>query len=67
MDFYCSYGPWHLELEVCIVWDSHELDKAWSAEYSMVLGFPVYYFKVNEFYSVVPSFSKYHFVSDLSE
>ena len=36
-----SYGSWHLELEVCVVWDGHELGESWSTKYGVVLRLPI--------------------------
>ena len=50
-----SYGSWHLELEVCVVWDGHELGESWSTKYSVVLRLPIYHFEYKGFSSKVVS------------
>src|SRR4051812_28045301 len=39
-------SPWHLELEVGIVWNRHELRERWPPQYGVVLRLPVEYLEL---------------------
>src|ERR1041385_3156373 len=41
-----SCRSWHLELEICIVWNRHELCECRSPEYGVILRLPVEYFEL---------------------
>ena len=60
-------GSWHLELEVGIVRDRHELRERWSSQYGVVLRLPVEYFKLKDIPCKVASVAKDKFELDDSK